>query len=208
MKRHFLIPGRGSALRSPDAAARRPYHHRGAHGVTRPTGSVVECGGMTPLFHDATCRVEPKRGHVRALPKLRQRLLFCFFIFHFSFFICAQGQTAIDWHGMVGGGGIGPAVGNYQLIGTIGQPVASNPTLDTSTGPNDQASLASGFLSVAVVDTYSTLALISSVNPSGFKDSVLFTASLPGNATGNLVFKTNNVILNTVSVLGAATSVN
>ena len=133
--------------------------------------------------------------------------LFSLFIFHFSFFICAQGQIAIDWHGMVGGGGIGPAVGNYQLIGTIGQPVASNPTLDTSTGPNDQASLASGFLSVAVVDTYSMLGLISSVNPSGFKDSVMFTASLPGNVTGNVVFKTNNAVLNTVPVLGAVTSV-
>ena len=28
---------------------------------------IVECGGMTPLFPDATCRVESKRGHVRAL---------------------------------------------------------------------------------------------------------------------------------------------
>src|ERR1035441_4320798 len=187
MKRHFLIPGRGSALRCPDAAARRPYHHCGAHGVTRPTGSVLECGGMTPLFHDATCRVEPKRGHVRALPKLGQRLLLCFFILHSSFCLRVSGQAAIDWHGMVGGGGIGPAVGNYQLIGTIGQPVASNPTPDVSPGQSDQALLARGFLSVAVVDTFSMLELISSVNPSGFKDSVLFTASMPANDTGNLV---------------------
>ena len=28
---------------------------------------IVECGGTTPLSPDATCRVEPKRGHVRAL---------------------------------------------------------------------------------------------------------------------------------------------
>jgi hypothetical protein len=27
----------------------------------------LECGDMSPLFNDATCRVEPKRGHVRAL---------------------------------------------------------------------------------------------------------------------------------------------
>jgi len=27
----------------------------------------MECGGMTPLSFDATCRVEPKRGRVRAL---------------------------------------------------------------------------------------------------------------------------------------------
>ena len=119
----------------------------------------------------------------------------------------AQGQAAIDWHGMVGGGGLGAAVGNYQLISTIGQPVASNPTPDGSLDPNDHASLASGFLSVAVVDTFSMLALISSVNPSGFKDSVMFTASLPAGITGSLVFKTNNVALSTVPVLGAATSV-
>src|ERR1035441_4191102 len=77
--------------------------------------------------------------------------------FAFLFFLLAPGQAAIDWHGMVGGGGIGAAVGNYQLIGTIGQPVASNPTPDTTPDPNDQASSASGFLSVAVVDTFSTL---------------------------------------------------
>ena len=166
MKSDHAIPGRDSALRCPDAAARRPYHHPD-----------------------------------------RIALLFCFFILHSAFCNRALGQAAIDWHGMVGGGGIGPAVGNYQLIGTIGQPVASNPAPDTNPGPNDQASLASGFLSVAVVDTFSTLALISSVNPLGFKDSVIFTASLPGNVTGIVVFKTNNAVLNTVSVLGAATSV-
>ena len=116
-------------------------------------------------------------------------------------------QNTIDWHGIVGGGGIGAAVGNYQLLGTIGQPVASNPTPDTNPGPNDQASIASGFLSVAVVDTYSMITLISSVNPSGFKDSVLFTAGLPAGATGSLIFKTNNVVFTNMSVLGAATSV-
>jgi hypothetical protein len=166
MKKRFFMRGRDSALRCPDTAARRPYHHPD-----------------------------------------RIALLFCFFILHSAFCNRALGQAAIDWHGMVGGGGIGPAVGNYQLIGTIGQPVASNPAPDTNLGPNDQASLASGFLSVAVVDTFSTLALISSVNPSGFKDSVMFTASLPGNAKGNVVFKTNNAVLNTVPVLGAVTSV-
>jgi predicted RNA-binding Zn-ribbon protein involved in translation (DUF1610 family) len=28
---------------------------------------IVECGGKTPLSHDTTCRVEPRRGRVRAL---------------------------------------------------------------------------------------------------------------------------------------------
>ena len=27
----------------------------------------LECGDTSPLSHDATCRIEPKRGHVRAL---------------------------------------------------------------------------------------------------------------------------------------------
>jgi hypothetical protein len=27
----------------------------------------LDCGGTTPLFPDTTCRVIPKRGHVRAL---------------------------------------------------------------------------------------------------------------------------------------------
>ena len=27
----------------------------------------LECGDKSPLSHDATCRVVPKRGHVRAL---------------------------------------------------------------------------------------------------------------------------------------------
>lgn len=134
-------------------------------------------------------------------------LLLGFCVLHSSFCLRALGQAAIDWHGVVGGGGIGAAVGNYQLIGTIGQPVASLPTPDTAPGPNDNASLASGFLSVAVVDTYSMLGLISSVNPSGFKDYVTFTANLPAGATGTLTVQTNNVLLSAVPVQGAVTSV-
>jgi hypothetical protein len=30
---------------------------------------VLDCGGTTPLYFDATRRVVPKRGHVRALQK-------------------------------------------------------------------------------------------------------------------------------------------
>jgi large subunit ribosomal protein L17 len=30
----------------------------------------LECGDVSPLFHDAICRVGPKRGHVRAVQKI------------------------------------------------------------------------------------------------------------------------------------------
>src|ERR1700690_851835 len=33
----------------------------------------LECGDVSPLSHDATCRVVPKRGHVRALQIKTQR---------------------------------------------------------------------------------------------------------------------------------------
>ena len=43
---------------------------------------VLECGDTSSLSPDATCRVGPKRGHVRALQRLA---LFCFcFCFLFS----------------------------------------------------------------------------------------------------------------------------
>ena len=31
----------------------------------------LECGDASPLFRDATCRVGLKRGHVRAVQRLR-----------------------------------------------------------------------------------------------------------------------------------------
>ncbi len=44
-------------------------------GAKRPSRNQksLECGDMSPLSDDATCRVEPKRGHVHALQKSLQR---------------------------------------------------------------------------------------------------------------------------------------
>ncbi len=33
-------------------------------------GVILECGDASPLFHDATCRVGPRHGHVRAVRKI------------------------------------------------------------------------------------------------------------------------------------------
>ena len=54
--------------------------------------------------------------------------------------------------------------------------------------------------SVTITQTVTTIAVTSSKNPSGFKDSVSFTAtSLPSDATGNVIFRTNSVLFDTAS---------
>ena len=62
--------------------------------------------------------------------------------------------------------------------------------------------------SVAVVDKTTTLTLASTLNPSGYKDSVAFTASVaPTNATGSVIFATTNGAFSTnVLTLGNTTS--
>src|ERR1019366_7885233 len=78
----------------------------------RTARGVLECGDTSPLSPTATCRGVPKRGVVRALPKL----LLCFLLSAFSF--RASGQSySIDWYKAAGGGGTTTG-GVYQVSGT------------------------------------------------------------------------------------------
>jgi hypothetical protein len=112
--------------------------------------SVLECGDMSPLSRDATCRLVPKRGHVRALPKLAHVCvaLLCFILLHSSFCLRASGQQySIDWYKIAGGGGTSTG-GVYFVSGTIGQHDAGGPM----TGGN--YSLTGGFWAlISVVQT-------------------------------------------------------
>ena len=81
-----------------------------------------ECGDGSPPSFGATGRVVPKRGHVRALPKL---LYFCFLLSVFCF--RASGQSySIDWYKIAGGGGTSTGA-TYQVTGTLGQHDAGGP---------------------------------------------------------------------------------
>jgi autotransporter-associated beta strand protein len=51
--------------------------------------------------------------------------------------------------------------------------------------------------SLTVTKATTSIGLVSSENPSGYQDSIHFTASLPADATGNVVFKTNGVVFDT-----------
>jgi subtilisin-like proprotein convertase family protein len=74
--------------------------------------------------------------------------------------------------------------------------------LGGSTAPDYTFSGGSG--SVNVTQASASLTLGSSENPAGYNDSVAFTATLPSDATGSVVFKTNGVALSTNSITGGA----
>ena len=88
-------------------------------------------------------RVVPKRGLVRALPKLL--LYFCLLTSAFSFRAWGQSYN-IDWYKISGGGGTSTG-GVYSISGTIGQPDASG----SMTGGN--YSLTGGFWALYAVQT-------------------------------------------------------
>jgi hypothetical protein len=102
-------------------------------------GEGGECGSMTPSL-DATCRVVPKCGLVRAFQKLA---LLCCILLPSAFCLRAQ-QYSIDWYKVAGGGGTSTN-GQYSVSGTIGQPDAGQ----TMSGGN--YSLTGGFWSLIAV---------------------------------------------------------
>lgn len=96
------------------------------------------------------------------------------------------------WHQIAGGGGMSQTA-NLQAHGTIGQSVAGG------AGP-----LSAGFWNLdssgqiqAISPTTPPILLTSSVNPGGYHDDLTFTATLPTDATGNVVFLTNGVPFST-----------
>jgi subtilase family serine protease len=83
------------------------------------------------------------------------------------------------------------SAGNYRVVAT-----------------NTSGSVTSSVATLTVNLMIPTLALNSSANPSGYKDSLSFTASLsPASATGTVQFLTNGVLFNTQTLAaGTATS--
>jgi len=78
----------------------------------------------------------------------------------------------------------------------------------TATSTLYTAALPTGMKGIAFVPkTATSISVASLKNPSGYKDSVSFTATLPSTATGNVIFKTNGVALSTNAISsGSATS--
>jgi len=86
------------------------------------------------------------------------------------------GPEAITAAGSLELGGL--TAGNYTLIGVSG--------------------------SVVIGQAQSSLALSSSENPSGYLDSIFFTATVPATASGSVIFSTNGVALSTNAISGGA----
>ncbi|MCX6894329.1 MAG: SpaA isopeptide-forming pilin-related protein [Verrucomicrobia bacterium] len=119
--------------------------------------------------------------------------------------IYGAGQTAFTATGLIpgetvgsvtitagGGTDAGDAVGSYPLT-------PSAATGGTFNAANYSISYAPGTL--RVVSAESGLELTSSLNPSGYREAVTFTATLPGtNATGTVVFAANGTAFSTNTV--------
>lgn len=98
--------------------------------------------------------------------------------------------------------------------GTATAPVSGSPYTITPSAPIGGAFSAANYSitytngTLTVTAASSGLAVSSSVNPSGFGGSVTFTATVPSDASGNVIFKANGTPLgtNTVST-GTATNV-
>jgi hypothetical protein len=106
----------------------------------------------------------------------------------------------------------GTAIGTF-VSANIGNNIAVNVSGLSLNGAQDgDYSLTEPTLSADITQAGTSIALSSSLNPSGFNASVSFTASgLPTNATGSVVFLTNSVTfdtetLSTGSVTSAATT--
>ena len=97
-----------------------------------------------------------------------------------------------------GTGGLAGATAGSQSITSLGTlalggTTASNYTLLGATG------------SVIIGQAATAVTLTSSENPSGYKDSVSFTATLPADATGNVVFSSTNGAFSTNTLTGTNT---
>ena len=98
-----------------------------------------------------------------------------------------------------GGTASGASFGAYALT-------PSAPSGGTFDANNYNISYVAGTL--RVVQAPLALLLTSSANPSGYKSGITFTATLPGDATGSVIFATNGISFSTNTLIaGFATSV-
>ena len=97
---------------------------------------------------------------------------------------------------------------NYSLNTDAGQYSAvgvSNIMVTLGGNPNYNVSATNGTLTISQANTF--VGASSSENPSGFKDTVSYTATLPADATGSVVFSSTNGPISTNAVSsGIATS--
>jgi len=97
---------------------------------------------------------------------------------------------------------------NYSLNTDAGQYSAvgvSNIMVTLGGNPNYNVSATNGTLTISQANTF--VGASSSENPSGFKDTVSYTATLPADATGSVVFSSTNGAFSTNAVSsGSATS--
>lgn len=104
--------------------------------------------------------------------------------------------------------GVTSGVGGLAGAGVGVQPITSlgNLALGGLTAPNYTLAGAGG--SVVITQAVTAITLNSSENPSGFRDSINFTASVQPFATGSVNFKTNGVLFDTEALTaGSATSI-
>jgi hypothetical protein len=116
-----------------------------------------------------------------------------------------SGDTGTPTWSYVGTGSTtyGPGATPPTAAGTYTAQVS----LGADTNNNASSSSATAF-SIAKATPALTISILSSENPSGYRDSIYFTATnLPEDATGNVLFETNSVLFDTETLDdGGATS--
>ena len=83
-------------------------------------------------------------------------------------------------------------------LGTASQPVTFTP------GDTTDYNTVSTSVNVTVNQAGTSVGVASSENPSGYQDCVIFTATLPSDASGSVMFLTNSVLFNTEGLSGGS----
>jgi len=101
--------------------------------------------------------------------------------------------------------------GGFAFTTPATAPVAGTANQSVTFTPTDTTDYNSATVNVSVTVNQAspTLAFSSSKTPSGYKEAVIFTASLPADATGNVNFLTNGVLFDARTLsAGSATATN
>ena len=113
-----------------------------------------------------------------------------------TFTAAASGATPLGYQWRFNNGNITGATNPSVTLMNVQTSNAGNYTVVVTNGYGSDTS-STAALTVLIV---SSVSVSSSKNPSGFKDSVTFTASLPADATGSVTFLTNGVAMSTGSL--------
>lgn len=160
------------------------------------TGGTFNTGDYSITYTNGTLTVNPLAVSLTGTRAYDGTTNAAFGILSVANIVGSDSVTVASGSGGLAGANVGSraitSFGGLALGGTR----ATNYALTSASG------------SVAITQAVTSIAVSSSENPSGFKDSISFTAaSLPADATSTVIFRTNSVLFDIKSLgSGAATS--